>query len=89
MSDKNLVLRINIKLCVKYGKGASETSALLILACSGCVVMKLCIFEWHRHFKKMAKECARWPENMLGGKDLNSCLPPEIFTITMLLRMMR
>jgi hypothetical protein len=32
MSDKNLEQRINIKFCVKMGKGASETLALLALA---------------------------------------------------------
>jgi len=31
MSDKNLEQRINIKFCVKIGKSASETSALLTL----------------------------------------------------------
>ena len=32
MSDKNLDQRINIKFCVKIGKRASETSALLTVA---------------------------------------------------------
>jgi hypothetical protein len=32
MSDKNLLQRINIKFCVKIGKSASETLALLTLA---------------------------------------------------------
>jgi hypothetical protein len=31
-SDKNLEQRINIKFCVKIGKSASETLALLIVA---------------------------------------------------------
>jgi hypothetical protein len=29
MSDKNLEQRVNIKFCVKVGKGASETLAIL------------------------------------------------------------
>jgi hypothetical protein len=32
MSDKNLLQRINIKFCVKIGKSASGTLALLTLA---------------------------------------------------------
>jgi hypothetical protein len=32
MSGKNLELRINIKFCVKIGKSASETLALLTVA---------------------------------------------------------
>jgi hypothetical protein len=32
MSDKNLEQRINIKFCVKIGKSASETSAILTVA---------------------------------------------------------
>jgi hypothetical protein len=32
MSDKDLLQRINIKFCVKVGKSASETLALLIVA---------------------------------------------------------
>jgi len=32
MSDKNLDQRINIKFCVKIGKRASETLALLTVA---------------------------------------------------------
>jgi hypothetical protein len=32
MSDKNLEQRINIKFCVKIGKSASETVALLTVA---------------------------------------------------------
>jgi hypothetical protein len=32
MSDKNLEQRINIKFCVKIGKSASETLALLTVA---------------------------------------------------------
>ena len=32
MSDKNLEQQINIKFCVKIGKSAIETSALLTVA---------------------------------------------------------
>jgi hypothetical protein len=32
MSDKNLEQRINIRFCVKIGKSASETLALLTVA---------------------------------------------------------
>ena len=32
MSEKNLEQRINIKFCVKIGKGASEMSAILTVA---------------------------------------------------------
>jgi hypothetical protein len=32
MSDKNLEQRINVKFCVKIGKGASERLALLTVA---------------------------------------------------------
>jgi hypothetical protein len=32
ISDKNLVQQINIKFCVKIGKNASETLALLTVA---------------------------------------------------------
>jgi hypothetical protein len=34
MSDKNLEQRINVKFCVKIGKSASETVALLTVACA-------------------------------------------------------
>jgi hypothetical protein len=38
MSDKNLEQWINTKFCVKTGKSASETLALLTLAFGECTV---------------------------------------------------
>jgi hypothetical protein len=43
---------INIKYCVKIGKSASETSALLTLAYGECTMKKLSLFEWHGQFKE-------------------------------------
>jgi len=40
MSDKNLEQRINIKFCVKIGKSASETLALLTIAYGGYAMKK-------------------------------------------------
>jgi transposase len=47
MSDKNLEQRINITFCVKIGKSASETLALLAVVYGEYTVKK-----WHRQFKK-------------------------------------
>jgi hypothetical protein len=44
MSDKNLELRINIRFCVKIGKGASETLALLTVVCGEYAMNKLSVF---------------------------------------------
>ena len=52
MSDKNLEQRINVKFCVKIGKSASETLALLTVACGEYDVKKSSVFEWHRRFKE-------------------------------------
>jgi hypothetical protein len=52
MSDMNLEQRINIEICVKIGKSASETIALLTLVYSEYAMMKSNIFEWHWQFKK-------------------------------------
>jgi len=52
MSDKNLEQRINIKFCVKFGKSASETWALLIVAYGEFAMKKSSVFEWHRLFKE-------------------------------------
>jgi len=41
VSDKNLEPRINIKFCVKIGKSASETLALLTVAYGEYAVKKL------------------------------------------------
>jgi len=52
MSDKNLEQRINIKFCVKIGKGASERLALLTVAYGEYAMKKSSVFEWHGRFKK-------------------------------------
>jgi len=46
MSDKNLEQWINIKFCVKFGKSASETLALLTVAYGEYAMKKLSVFEW-------------------------------------------
>jgi hypothetical protein len=51
ISDKNLEQWINIKFCVKTGKSASETLALLTLAYGEYAVKKSSVFERHRQFK--------------------------------------
>jgi hypothetical protein len=52
MSDKNLEQRINIRYCVKIGKSASETLAILIMAYGEYAMKKSSVFEWHRLFKE-------------------------------------
>ena len=52
MSDKNLEKLINIKFCVKIGKSASETLALLTVAYGEYAMKKSSVFEWHRQFKE-------------------------------------
>jgi uncharacterized cysteine cluster protein YcgN (CxxCxxCC family) len=52
MSVKNLEQRIIIKFCVTIGKSASETLALLTVACGEYAVKKSSVFEWHRRFKE-------------------------------------
>jgi hypothetical protein len=52
MCDKNLEQQINIMFCVKIGKSASETLALLTVAYSEYAIMKLSVFKWHRRFKE-------------------------------------
>jgi hypothetical protein len=51
MSDKNLEQQINIKFCVKIGKRASQTLALLTVAYGEYTVKKSGISEWHRRLK--------------------------------------
>jgi len=51
MSDKNLEQPINTKFCVKIGKSASETLALLTVAYGEYAMKKSSVFEWHRRFK--------------------------------------
>jgi hypothetical protein len=45
LSDTNLLQRINIKLCVKIGKSASETLALFTVAYGEYTVKKQSVFE--------------------------------------------
>jgi hypothetical protein len=41
---------------VKIGKSASETLALLTVACGEYAMKKLSVFEWHRQFKEMRED---------------------------------
>ncbi|CAI9587884.1 unnamed protein product [Staurois parvus] len=52
MSDRNLEQRMNIKLCVKMGKSASETLVLLKEAYGEHSMKKSSVFEWHKRFKE-------------------------------------
>jgi len=52
MSDKVLEQRINIRFCVKIGKSASETLALLTVAYGEYAMKKWSVFERHRRFKE-------------------------------------
>jgi len=52
MNDKNLEQQINIKFCVKIGKSANETLALLRVAYGEYAMKKSSVFEWHRRFKE-------------------------------------
>jgi len=52
MSDKNIEQRINIKFCVKIGKSASKTLAVLTVAYGEYAMKKSSVFEWHRRFKE-------------------------------------
>jgi hypothetical protein len=51
MSEKNLERRIN-KMCVKIGKGASETLALLTVAYGEYDMKEPSVSEWHRRFEE-------------------------------------
>jgi hypothetical protein len=44
MSDKNLEQQINMKFCVKIGKSASETLALLTLVCGEYTMKNSSVF---------------------------------------------
>ena len=52
ISDKNPEQWINIKFCVKIGKSASETLALLTVAYGEYAMKKSSVFEWYRQFKE-------------------------------------
>jgi hypothetical protein len=60
MCDKNLEQRINIKFCVKIGKSASETLALLTVA-YGEYAMS--VFEWNRRFKEGREDAQDDPKS--------------------------
>ena len=61
MSDKNLEQWINIKFCVKFGKSASETLALLTVAYGEYAMKKLSVFEWWRWFKERWEDVQDYP----------------------------
>jgi hypothetical protein len=52
MSDRFLDQRINIKFCVKLGKNASDTCAMLSDAYGGEAMKKLSVFGLHKRFKE-------------------------------------
>jgi hypothetical protein len=56
MNDKNLQKWINIKFCMKTGKSASETLALLTLAYGEYAINKSSVFEWCEKMCKMTQE---------------------------------
>jgi alpha-D-ribose 1-methylphosphonate 5-triphosphate synthase subunit PhnL len=51
MSDKNLEQWVNITFCVKIGKSASGTLALLKLAYGEYAMKKSSVSGWHMEFK--------------------------------------
>jgi len=63
MSDKNLEQRINIRFCVKIGKTASETLAILTVAYGEYAMKKLSVFEWHRWFKEGREDVQHDPRS--------------------------
>jgi len=73
MSDKNLMQRINIKFCVKIGKSASETLAVLTVAYGEYDMKKSSVFEWHRRFKGRERKCARRPKNRAAKNAKDRC----------------
>jgi len=63
MSDKNLEQWINIKFCVKIGKSANETLALLTVAYGEYAMKKSSVFEWHRQFKERREDVQANPRS--------------------------
>jgi hypothetical protein len=57
MSDKDLEQRINIKICVNIHKSASETLALLTVACFEYTMKKLSVFNGTGGSRKVEKMC--------------------------------
>jgi len=70
---KNLEQRINIKFCVKIGKSASETLALLTVAYDEYTMKKLSVFKWHKQFKEGARRCARRPKKWAAKNAKDRC----------------
>jgi hypothetical protein len=52
MSETNLEQRINIEFCVKIGRSACETLALLTLAYGEYAMKELSVFEWYIQFRE-------------------------------------
>jgi hypothetical protein len=52
MSDRLFEQRINIKLCAKLDKRASETLQMLTEAYGADAMKKSSVFEWHKRFKE-------------------------------------
>jgi hypothetical protein len=52
MSDWFLEQQINIKFCVKLGKNASDTCAMLSKAYEGEVMITSSVLEWYKQFKE-------------------------------------
>jgi len=63
MSDQNLEQRIKIKFCVKIGKSASGTLAILTVAYGEYAMKKLSVFEWHRPFKEGREDVQHDPRS--------------------------
>jgi hypothetical protein len=66
-NDKNLEQRINIKFCVKIGKSASETLALLMTAYGEYAMKKTSVFKWHRRLKEGREE---WQDDPRSGQPI-------------------
>jgi hypothetical protein len=64
MSDDKLKQRINIKFCVKIGKSASETLALLTVAYGEYAMKKSSVFEWHRRLKEGREDMQDAPRSV-------------------------
>lgn len=54
MSEKinNYEQRVNVKFCVKLGKGPSETYQMMKQAYGAACMSKHSVIEWHRKFRK-------------------------------------
>jgi hypothetical protein len=63
MSDKNLEQRKNCTFCVKFGKSASETLALLTVAYGAYAMKKSSVFERHRRLKEGREDVQNDPRS--------------------------